>query len=97
MSTVIQSQIFEDMSASVERKALQPVFNFSPSLPPESGGHRDFISRDILQRESENDEELQKHLIAGNVPTVDTIYRYLLRTMRNPTNFSFSVMTAAIL
>jgi hypothetical protein len=78
MSTVIQSQIFEDMSASVERKALQPVFNFCPSLPPESGGHRDFISRDILQRESENDEELQKHLIAGNVPTVDTIYRYPL-------------------
>lgn len=82
MSTVIQSQIFEDMSASVERKALQPVFNFSPSLPPESGGHRDFISRDILQRESENDEELQKHLIAGNVPTVDTIYRYPICTIQ---------------
>jgi hypothetical protein len=75
MSTVIQSQIFEDISSSVERKALHPEFNFSPSLPPEYGGHLDFISRDVLQRESENDEELQRHLIAGNVPTVDTIYR----------------------
>ena len=76
MSTVIQSQIFEDMTASLDRKALHPEFNFSPTLPPECGGHLDCLSHDVLLRESENDEELQHHLLAGDVPTVGTIYRY---------------------
>mmetsp|Transcript_7260 Transcript_7260/g.7343 ORF Transcript_7260/g.7343 Transcript_7260/m.7343 type:complete len:481 (-) Transcript_7260:770-2212(-) len=72
LSTVLQAQIFEDLSASDECKAMYPEFNVFPTALPV-----DLLSSEMVLRESENDKELSLELLAGNVPTLDTIYSYI--------------------
>lgn len=76
ISTVLQAQIFEDVSAPQDRKSCHPEFNHPPLQPSESGEGAEAIPDDVLYRESENDDELRKLLIAGSVPTVEVIYRF---------------------
>lgn len=71
----MQAQIFDDINSPSEWKTRHPVFDQSPLLPPEFGGHIDILPDDVLFRESQNDEELRKQLSGGAVPAVDTIYR----------------------
>ena len=72
MSTVLQAQIFEDLNAADEFKGQYPEFDVTPTTLP-----FDLKSSEMLLRESENDKELSQQLLAGNVPTLDTIYSYI--------------------
>lgn len=73
---MLQSQIFDDLTAPEGSKVLHPEFNDPPNVPPEIGGYQDTSQLHDHTKESMNDEELQTHLIAGRVPTIDEIYRY---------------------
>lgn len=64
------------MSAPLDRKACHLEFNHPPLQPSDSGEGVETIPDDVLYRESENDDELRKLLIAGSVPTVEIIYKY---------------------
>ena len=76
ISTVLQAQIFEDVSAPLDRKLCHLEFNHPPLEPSDLGEGAEAIPDDVLYRESENDDELRKLLIAGSVPTVEVIYKY---------------------
>lgn len=51
-------------------------FDLSISLPPENGGNVSEVPECVLNRETQDDAELREKIIAGRVPTVDTIFRY---------------------
>ena len=76
ISTVLQAQIFDDVNASFENRGHQRDFDHIPILPPEHGGDVVVLPGDFECRESQHDDELRTQLIAGVVPTVETIYRY---------------------
>ena len=76
ISTVLQAQIFDDINASFDNRGHQQDFDHIPILPPEHGGDVEILPGDIVCRESQHDAELRTQLIAGVVPTVETIYRY---------------------
>ena len=40
-------------------------------------GTIDIFPTDIIARESENDDELRQQLLAGRVPTVETLFRFV--------------------
>ena len=75
ISTVLQAQIFEDLSAPSVNKSANPEFNHSPLLAAEVGGTVEISPSDVIARESENDDELRQQLLAGRVPTVETLFR----------------------
>jgi regulation of enolase protein 1 (concanavalin A-like superfamily) len=72
ISVMIQAQIFEDLNVPEEYKGQNPEFDVDSTLLP-----IELESSEVLVRESENDIELCQQLRLGNVPTLDTIYRYI--------------------
>eukprot|EP01034_Spumella_vulgaris_P034969 gene34969-43120_t len=44
------------------------------TLPPENGGAVTEVPECVLNRETQDDAELREKIIAGRVPTVDTIF-----------------------
>ena len=75
LSTVLQAQIFEDLILPDSIRFQE--FDVIPQLMVSQGGvYVDkIVPQDILSRESLDDEELHRELLAGTVPTVDTIQR----------------------
>ena len=55
-------------------------FNAIPDLPLEFGGpcHPSKIPHDVLLRERQSDEKMYEEVLAGRVPTVDTIFKYMM-------------------
>ncbi len=78
ISAIIQAQIFEDESSSETLKNKYPEFDLSIMLPPELGGNVDHVPECVLNHESLNDTELREKIIDGCVPTVDTIFRFVI-------------------
>lgn len=52
------------------------LFELHIQLPAEDGGELTFIPESILDWETSNDLALREKLLSGDVPTIDTIYRY---------------------
>lgn len=40
-------------------------------------GTTEILPTDVIARESENDDELRQQLLAGRVPTVETLFRFV--------------------
>lgn len=54
---------------------LNSELNVETTLPPHLGGLQPKIPEEIMMRETADDPELRVELLAGTVPTVDTILR----------------------
>jgi hypothetical protein len=54
-------------------------FNAIPSLSPEDGGpcHPSQIPLDVLEREMSVDDALYDDILAGRVPSIHTVHRFL--------------------
>ncbi|RYH12874.1 hypothetical protein EON65_37045 [archaeon] len=74
---MIQAQIFDDSDCPHLPRDIHPEFEMQIILECKLGGHVDKIPEHILAHETLNDTELRDKLLAGHVPTVDSIYRYL--------------------
>lgn len=78
ISYILQADIFEEASDGFEINMIaQHDLQLNTLLPSLYGGDispRD-ISPDVMLRETSHDPELRLHIEAGNVPTVDTIFR----------------------
>lgn len=53
-------------------------FRLETTLPAEEGGITLEITDDVLEFETENDEELREKILNLEVPTIDTIYKYVV-------------------
>ena len=74
----MQADIFEEAADGFQIDPHTHVgLNISPTLPPECGGAilPQEIPLDVLINETSNDPELRLLILAGSVPTVDTIFR----------------------
>lgn len=54
---------------------LHPELVIETTLPPHLGGPVERVPEEILDRECQDDPELRREILAGTVPTVDTILR----------------------
>ena len=75
---VVQAKIFDDSCSSNTMES--PVFELDPlHLSAESGGHiePEMLSPSLVEAETADDPELKEKILAGVVPTVDTIFRYV--------------------
>ena len=61
-------------------RAIYTEFNAIPDLPLEFGGpcRPSKIPHDVLLRERQSDEKMYEEILAGRVPTVDTIFKYMM-------------------
>ena len=75
IGALIQSQIFDDSEATHLARDVYPEFYLDIQLMESVGGDMQKIPEQILNHETLNDNELRDKLLAGEVPTVDTIYR----------------------
>ncbi len=55
-----------------------PEFDIHVTLSDEYGGDRERIPEKILRHETVNDNELRELLMKKAVPSVDTIFRFVL-------------------
>lgn len=78
IASILQAQVYEDQIScpTVEQRNLAPEFNFIPQLSPELGGVCE-VSEEVLDRESRKDEMLRAEMMAGTVPSVNCIYRFI--------------------
>jgi hypothetical protein len=73
--------MFDDLNKLVNIPAEQmpsiinPELCLNTTLGAHLGGLQPVVPEDILLRETENDQQLREQILAGNVPTVDTIIR----------------------
>lgn len=86
IACILQSNIFDDTFKVAKRRASQPMalalhpeFEMYTLLPTHLGGlqHPATIPHNILAKETQNDPELLEKILNGEVPTVDTILRFL--------------------
>jgi hypothetical protein len=77
IGAILQAQIFDDDEDPSLTKGGYPEFDIDVQLNPELGGHRDVVPEHILNYETLSDNDLRVKLLAGTVPTVDTVYRFL--------------------
>eukprot|EP00401_Gymnodinium_catenatum_P076605 CAMPEP_0117526128 /NCGR_PEP_ID=MMETSP0784-20121206/36127_1 /TAXON_ID=39447 /ORGANISM="" /LENGTH=338 /DNA_ID=CAMNT_0005322349 /DNA_START=17 /DNA_END=1030 /DNA_ORIENTATION=- len=86
IACILQSNIFDDTFKVASRRASQPMapavhseFEMYTLLPTHLGGlqHPATIPHNILAKETQNDPELLEKILNGEVPTVDTILRFL--------------------
>jgi hypothetical protein len=75
LASILQAQIIEDVTKCHGIESY-PQFNIEPLLSPEDGGHYDVIPEHVLDKEAGNDLELRLQLESGDVPTVDTLFRF---------------------
>jgi len=93
ISCILQAELFDDLAEAAHYPpSLNPELNIVTALPPHLGGLQPRIPEDVLARETADDMELRVQLLAGNVPTVDTILRYYLVFFFFPSQrFSYEV------
>jgi len=78
ISCILQAELFDDLAEAAHYPpSLNPELNIVTALPPHLGGLQPRIPDDVLARETADDMELRVQLLAGNVPTVDTILRFI--------------------
>lgn len=77
IAALLQARIFDDLFNADASTDYPAEFNIETSLPPELGGVCLDISVDVLELETENDEELREKILNLEVPTIDTIYRFI--------------------
>lgn len=75
IGAVMQAQIFDDHEALAQRVSTPPAFHLEIPLDPQYGGPTKEIPESVLMQESMFDLELREKLLAGVVPTVDTMFR----------------------
>jgi hypothetical protein len=77
IANILQTEIFEHFGEPDRLEAEQryPELAMTTTLPHQLGGPLQFIPRDLLDRETWDDPELRSMIMAGVVPTVDTILR----------------------
>eukprot|EP00981_Chlorochromonas_danica_P012320 scaffold4837_cov163-Ochromonas_danica.AAC.1 len=74
IGAVMQAQIFDDHEALAQRNSTPPAFHLEIPLDPQYGGPTTNILESVLMQESMHDLELRQKLLAGVVPTVDTMF-----------------------
>eukprot|EP01031_Cornospumella_fuschlensis_P027136 gene27136-32780_t len=77
IGALIQAQIFDDSDCRNLPRDAHPEFEMSLILDGNLGGPIEKIPDHILAHETVNDTELRDKLLAGLVPTVDSIYRFI--------------------
>lgn len=77
IAAILQAQIFDDLFNPDISVDVPPEFCLQTGLSPEEGGVTADISEIVLDFETQNDEELREKILSFEVPTIDTIYRYV--------------------
>mmetsp|Transcript_45355 Transcript_45355/g.33138 ORF Transcript_45355/g.33138 Transcript_45355/m.33138 type:complete len:420 (-) Transcript_45355:823-2082(-) len=78
IGATIQAQIFDDLFIADKSKGTPLEFNLLTGLSPEDGGITYFISEQVLDFETQFDDELREKILSMEVPTIDTIYRFIV-------------------
>lgn len=76
ISCILQAELFDDLKDAKRGAQANPELLIMTSLPPHLGGPVEAVADELLDRETMDDPELRAEIIAGTVPTVDTILRY---------------------
>jgi len=77
ISCILQAELFDDLADSAVGSQLHPELVINTTLPPHLGGLVECVPEDILERECRDDPELRREIEHGQVPTVDTILRFI--------------------
>jgi hypothetical protein len=85
ISCILQAELFDDLRNAPSGLLVQPELSIETTLPAHLGGPVDKVPQEILDRECQDDPELRREILAGTVPTVDTI-------LRCASNFSISCL-----
>jgi hypothetical protein len=75
ISCILQAELFDDLGDASGSVLQNPELVIHTTLPPHLGGPVDVVPEEILERECRDDPELRTEILAGTVPTVDTILR----------------------
>jgi hypothetical protein len=75
---LLQAELFDDITEAAQQDPCTNIeLNMTTSLPPHFGGLQPNIPKDVMDRETADDQDLRVQLEAGTVPTLDTILRYI--------------------
>lgn len=77
IAAILQAQIFDDLYNPDLSVDFPSEFRLETALPAEEGGITLEITDDVLEFETENDEELREKILNLEVPTIDTIYKFI--------------------
>lgn len=92
LATVLQAQIFEDLPRvedlsltlpytdtvfNPHRVLPHPEFDINPLLSPENGGVLVEVPLAVVDKEAAEDPALKSKLLSGEVPLLDSLYRFM--------------------